>query len=214
MESATIQGEPRGPQGHHGNERLRQRGLLPAVIYGHGEAPEMISLSLHDFELALSHTQRVVKVQVGGREQQYLVKDVQFDHLQKTPIHVDLMRVDVSERVRVTVALEFRGTPKGVAEGGTLVTVAAEVEVECPVLQIPESIRVRVEHLGMNESIKLRDVEAPAEVKLLGDPDDILAVVHPPREEEPTTAEAAASEGAAEPEVIAKGKEEDAEGGD
>jgi large subunit ribosomal protein L25 len=117
--------------------------------------------------------------------------------------------------VQVTVALEFRGTPKGVADGGTLVTVAAEVEVECPVLQIPESIRVRVEHLGMNESVKLRDIEPPADVKLLGDPDDILAVVHPPRAEEPTPSEAAAAtEGAAEPEVIAKGKEEDAEGGE
>lgn len=216
MEIATIQGETRKREGHHGNERLRQRGLVPAVIYGHGQAPELVALSLHDTELALEHAQHVVKLRVDDRVQQYLLKEVQYDHLQKTPLHVDLMRVDESERVKVKVAIEFRGTPIGTAEGGTLVSVLGELEVECLVLQIPESIRVKVDHLALNEALHVRDIEVPPDVKVLNNPDDIVAVVHPPRGT--TTEEIAAAEGAegAEPEVIGKGPKEAAadEGGE
>ncbi len=216
MEIATIQGEVRERANRHGNERLRRRGLIPAVIYGHGQAPELVALSLHDTQQALSHSQHVVNLRIDGRVQQYLVKDVQYDHLQHTPIHVDLMRFDVTERVKVKVPLEFRGTAKGTLEGGTLVTVLAELEIECPVLEIPEAIRVRVDHLGMNESLKVRDIEPPAKAKVLHHADDIVAIVHPPRMVEPAAAEAAPAEGAAaEPEVISKGKEEAAgEGGE
>jgi len=212
MDIATIQGEPRKPLGHHGNKRLREQGLIPAVIYGHGQANELVSLSLHDTQIALQHMQHVVKLRLGDREQQYLIKAIQYDHLQQTPIHVDLMRVDVTERVQVKVAIELRGRPKGTAEGGTLVSVLTELDVECELRNIPEGIRVKVDHLGLNEMLKVRELEVPPGVKVLNNPDDIVAVVHPPRG---TTAEElgeAAAEGAAEPEVIGKGLKEEAEG--
>ncbi|MEW6252838.1 MAG: 50S ribosomal protein L25 [Planctomycetota bacterium] len=213
MEAGMIQAETRKPEGKHGNERLRRRGLLPAIVYGHKEAPEMIALSRHDTELALAHKQHLVKVMLEGREQQYLIKDVQYDHLQKTPVHVDLMRVDVRERVQVSVPLEFRGTAKGTLAGGTLVTVLAELEVECTVLEIPEFLRVRVDHLDINDALRVREVELPPNVKVLHNADDIVIVVHAPRvlEEAPAAGAVEAAEGAAEPEVIARGKEEQAE---
>jgi large subunit ribosomal protein L25 len=209
MEIATIQGETRKTGGHHQNERLRRRSLVPAVIYGHNQPPETVALSLHDTVLALTHMRHVIKVQLGGQETQYLIKDVQYDHTQQTPIHVDLMRVDVNERVRVKVPIELRGTPKGTAEGGTLVHVLSELDVECLLLQIPDVLRARVDHLDLNEMLHVRDIAVPADVKVLHNPEDIVAVVHPPRGTE--TAEgvpAEAAEGAAEPEVITKGKEE------
>ena len=100
MEIAIIQGEARKPGGRHANRRLRKRGLVPAVIYGHEQTPETVALSRHDLLLALKHAQHVVKVAVGKQRTQYLIKDVQFDHLQQEPIHTDLMRVDLDERVR------------------------------------------------------------------------------------------------------------------
>ena len=217
MEIATIQGETRKAAGRHGNERLRQRGLVPAVIYGHGQAPETVALSLHDTVLALERTAHVIKLKIDAAEQQYLIKDVQYDHLQKTPLHVDLMRVDLSERVQVKVPIELRGRPKGSAEGGTLVQVLTELEVECLLLQIPDNIRAKVDHLGLNEMLHVRDIQVPPDVKVLHNPDDTVAVVHPPRgtttEELAVTGEEAAT---AEPEVIAKGKEEtdEEEGGE
>lgn len=216
METAVVKGEMRELGGRHANDRLRQRGLLPAVIYGHMEPPEYVSLSLHDFELALHHAAHVIKLLIDGRERQYLIKDVQYDHLQKTPVHIDLMRVDVTEKVHVHVPLEFRGTPMGVAHGGTLVQIQTELEVECLVLQIPDSIRVNVEHLGLNDALFQREVTVPENVKVLGDPDAVIAVVHPPRGgvDEDLEATAEAGEGASEPEVIGKGKSEDEEGGE
>ena len=98
------------------------------------------------------------------------------------------------------------------AEGGTLVSVLTELDVECELRNIPEGIRVKVDHLGLNEMLKVRELEVPPGVKVLNNPDDIVAVVHPPRG---TTAEElgeAAAEGAAEPEVIGKGLKEEAEG--
>ena len=213
MEIATIQGETRTRQAHHGNAGLRRRGLIPAVIYGHGQASELVALSLHDTKLALEHMQHVIKLTIDGREDQYLIKEVQYDHLQQTPIHVDLMRVDVNERVHVKVAIEVRGRPKGTLEGGTLVSVISELDVECLLLQIPGSIRAKVDHLGLNEALHVRDIEVPPDVKVLNNPDDIVAIVHPPRgaTAEEIAAEAAA-EGTAEPEVIGKGPKEEAEG--
>lgn len=211
MDIATIQGEARTLGGRHANDRLRRQGLVPAVIYGHGKDPEYVSLSRHDIELALAHLQHVVQLKVGGHEQQYLIKDVQYDHLQKTPIHVDLVRVDPNERVRVKVAIDLRGTPAGTLKGGTLVQVLAEAEVECLLLKIPDSIRARVDHLELNDMLHVREIELPPDIKILHGPDDIVAVVHPPRATVTPEAEAAAPAEGAEPEVISKGVKEEAE---
>ncbi len=212
MEIPVIQGQPRQRQGHHGNQRLRRQGLIPAVIYGHKQANELVALSLHDTQLALQHMQHVIRLKIDGREEQLLIKDVQYDHLQHLPIHVDLMRVDVSERVRVKVPLELRGRPRGTLEGGTLVSMLTELEVECVLMAIPERIWVKVDHLGLNESLHVRDIPAPANVKILNPPEEIVAVVHPPRGTTAAELEAAPTGEAAEPEVIGKGPKEEAEG--
>jgi large subunit ribosomal protein L25 len=212
MEIAEIQGETRQPGSHHSNDRLRRRGLVPAVIYGHGQTNEYVSLSLHDTKLALAHMLHVIKMRRDDKEEQYLIKAVQYDHLQQSPIHVDLMRVDVTERVHVKVPLELRGRPKGTLEGGTLVSVIAELDVECLLLDIPESIRAHVEHLALNEALHVRDIVVPPDVKVFNKPDDIVAIVHPPRGTTAAELEAVPAEGEAEPEVIGKRPKEETEG--
>lgn len=212
MEIPTIQGEPRQLGGKHANDRLRRRGLVPAVVYGHGLQPEYVALSRHDTELALAHMQHVIRMKIDGGEEQYLIKDVQYDHLQQVPIHLDLMRVDPNERVRVKVPLELRGTPQGTLKGGTLVHVTPELEVECLLLRIPESIRARVDHLDLNEMLHVREIEVPSDVTVLNNPDDIIAVVHPPRGTTAAEIEAEAPAESAEPEVIGKGPKEEQEG--
>jgi large subunit ribosomal protein L25 len=214
MEIAKILGEKRERGGRHANERLRKRGMLPAVVYGHGETPETVALSKHDLELALAHTQHVIALAIDGQEERYLIKEVQYDHLQKDPVHVDLMRVRADERVEVQVAVELKGTPKGVTEGGGSVNqVLTQISVECPLLEIPAALTLRVNELDINDSLAIKDIELPAGVKALDDPDDAVVVVQPPREEEEPTeaAEGEAAEGA-EPEVIAKGGGEEEDG--
>jgi large subunit ribosomal protein L25 len=217
MEIAVIQGETRKPGGRHANRRLRKRGLVPAVIYGHEQTPETIALSQHDLLLALEHAQHVVKVAIGKREMQYLLKDVQFDHLQHEPIHADLMRVSRDERVRVNVAIEFKGEPHGIHEGGELLHIRTDLDIECPLLNIPEVLKVRIDHLGVGQTLHVGDLELPEGITTHHHPEDVVATVRAKRggvgaaaEEE---AEGAPEEAGAEPKVIGRAaKEEESEG--
>lgn len=203
MQIASVMGEAREVGGRHANERLRRRGMVPAVIYGHQQTPETVALSLHELSLALARLQHVVTLNLGGQATHYLIKEVQYDHLQRTPIHVDLMRVDANEKVRVEVAFELRGTPAGIADGGELVSVLNELHVECPLLEIPELIRVKIEHLKIGDALHVREIELPPNVRALHEPEDVVLLVRMKK----TAAEAvAAVDGAAvaEPEMIGR----------
>lgn len=214
MQIATIKAETRKPGGRTVNRRLRREGWVPAVVYGHGETPETLSLLRHDLELALQHTAHVIKVDLDGKEIQFLIKEVQYDHLQHEPVHADLMRVRLDERVTVKVALDFRGEPHGIHEGGEFIPIITDLEVECPLLNIPESIRVKIDHLGVGQALHVSEIALPEGVASTHDPDDAVAVVRAKRgvsveAEAPAEGEEAA---AAEPEVIGRGSKEESEG--
>ncbi len=216
MEVAVIKGEARNPRGHHANDRLRKRGMVPAVIYGHNQPAETVALSLHDLELAIGHAQHVIKVSIDDQETQYLLKDVQLDHLQSTPIHADLMRVNPDERVNVNVGIEFRGEAHGTHEGGEFLQIMTNLDIECPLLSIPEVLRVKIDHLGVGQALHVSDVELPEGVTTRHKPDDVVATVRAKRggldaTEEET--EAATDETGTQPEMIGRAaKEEGSEG--
>lgn len=218
MQVATINGETRTQRSRSALRNLRNRGLVPAIVYGHKETPEMLALSAHDLDLALEKMAHVVKVKLGAREEQYLLKDVQYDHMQATPMHVDLMRADLTERLTVRVPIELRGEPHGIHEGGVLVQIADSLEVECCLLDIPESIRPNVSHLGLNEALQVKDIDLPDGVTATGKPDEIIATVTAKRgvtEEEAAASEEGVEGAPAEPELIgrkAKDEEGDSEG--
>lgn len=207
MEMTRIQAEKRNAGGRHANERLRRSGMLPAVVYGHGEQPELLALSAHDVEIALSNSSHVIKIPLNGQDTPFLLKDVQYDHLQRTPIHVDLMRVDLKERVKVKVPVELRGTPKGVAAGGIMLQILNDIEIECGLLEIPESIRGVVENLEIGQGLHVKELEFPAGVTPLPKPEDLVVTVRHKVTETAVAATAAPAEGAEaakEPEVIGR----------
>lgn len=215
MEIATVRGERRAPGGRHANARLRRQGLVPAVIYGHAQETETVALSLHDLLIALERMQHVIEYKGESDQQprQYLIKAVQYDHLQKQPVHVDLMRVDQNERVHVKVPLELRGEPKGTHEGGVLVHVITDLEVECLLVRIPGRITVNVGHLVLGQSLHVSEIELPPDVRAVSAPDEIIAVVRARRGVHVSELEEAAEEGAEqavkEPEIIGRTAKED-----
>jgi large subunit ribosomal protein L25 len=212
MESMTLKAAPRQTVGTRVTRRLRESGMLPAIIYGHGEPPMAITLSNRDVEFALDHHQRSLKVEIEGETKQYLIKEVQYDHLGQSPIHLDLARVDMHELVQVVVGIELRGIPKGVAEGGVLDQNLAEIEVECVMTDIPDTLRPLVTHLGLEEFLSVKDLEVPPGVKVLTPGDERVCTVRPLVEEPEVEAEAGeGEEGTAEPEVISRGKKEQEE---
>jgi len=199
--------------------QLRREGQLPAIVYGHQKEPVSISVGAHDFVEALHHGHRIFEVDIAGDKDTMLVKDLQYDHLGKSVIHADLMRVNLSERVTVEVPLELRGTAKGTHEGGIVDEVLSQVEIECKVSDIPESLAVTIKELGLGDAIHADQIELPPDTKLITDPEAVIAVCHEPRVvavEEVPEGEEALVEGEAvegeptEPEVITEKKEEEA----
>lgn len=213
MEAVTLPATRRTHLGSKHSRRVRDKGQIPVIIYGHGEKPVPVAVEAHDVENLLHHHLRVVSLNLEGRTEQYLIKAVQYDHLDARPIHLDLMRVDKDERVQVAVEIVLRGTPEGAHDGGVLMQLINQLEIECVVTAIPEDIRHAVTHLGLGDSVLVRDLELPKGVKALVDPDEKVAICRVPTE----AAEEEAVEGeegeAAEPEVIGRGKEEEASEG-
>lgn len=207
MEIVTVKAKPRSAIGTRASRKYRATGELPAVIYGHGEAPESVLLHEHEVEVALTHGARTLKVETGGKLQYCLIKEVQYDHLDIIPIHMDLARVSADERVRVKVGIELRGTPKGVSEGGVLDLAMGEIEVECTVSEIPDVFRIAVSHLGLGDALLVKDLPIPPGVKPIPAPDARVAAVRVLGETPEAAAPVEGEEGAtAEPEVISRGK--------
>jgi large subunit ribosomal protein L25 len=212
----VLKAEMRKELGSKRASKLRLAGRIPAIVYGHGQKPEAVTLDAHDFAEGIHHGHRLFDVEMEGKKEKLLVKDVQYDYLGRKIIHADLIRVDLSEKVRVQVRLAFKGTPAGSHEGGLLEEHLDRIEIECTVTDIPESIDVSVKGLKVGDSLHARDIQLPPEVKLITDPNALLIACHMPVVAAvEATAEAAAAEPTA-PEVITERKpkegEEEAEG--
>ncbi len=213
VETIVLKAEKREQSGTRCSRKLRKQGLVPAIIYGHKTEPVSVQLNYHDLTMELQHHHRLLEVELDGSQEKLLVKDVQYDHLGDTVIHIDLTRVDLDERVQVTVEIELRGTAVGVSEGGVLDQVNNNIELECLVTDIPESIRVKIGELKIGETLTAADLELPAGAKLISDPTTAIATISVMAEEpEEAEGEAGAAEGEVEPEVIAKKAEESEKG--
>ncbi|MBN2445114.1 MAG: 50S ribosomal protein L25 [Phycisphaerae bacterium] len=211
MQIQVIRGKRRSAGGRHANQRLRREGMVPAVLYGHQQEPETLALSLHDLQLTLERVTHVIRVDLDGKQDSYLLKAVQYDHLQSTPIHVDLMRVTATDCVKVSVAVQPKGEPVGLHEGGLLQNVLTDLRVECPLDRIPEALRPDISHLHVGQSLSVGDIEFPPDVKPLNDPSEVVLTVKAKRTAAPgeEVSEEVVAEGTAEPEVISRGKAED-----
>ena len=205
--TAQVTAKQRSELGSRANKRLRDQGLLPGVVYGHKEAIVPVTLPKKEVTNHLTHGAHLFDLNLDGKSEKVLVKDVQYDHLGLEIIHVDFARVSLDERVKVTVPLELKGTPKGEEDGGVLQQIMAELDIECLVTDIPEAIRHNVSEMAKDSVLHIKELQLPAGVKVLHDEDQIVATVKEILE----VAAATAEEGApAEPEVIGRKAEEEA----
>ena len=134
------------------------------------------------------------------------MKDYQLDPVQGDLIHVDFIQIAMDRRLELTVNIELIGEPEGVKiDGGIMDFVTRSIEVECLPSDIPESIKVDVSGLKINDYIRVNNLEVDSKVKILSDPDVVVVTIIPPVKEEAPAAEEAAAE-TEEPEVIKKGK--------
>lgn len=220
---ATLEALKR--EGRRKNEanRLRASGRIPAVVYGakkkDGGAPESVSIAVDPKAvLRILHSDSgantLINLRVDGTEARVMVKEYQLDPTTHQLLHADFYQLAMDRAIDVTVPVLVRGEPRGVKQqGGLLDFVTREIQVQCLPTDIPEHIDVDVTELGLNQSIRVRDLPQDPKWKPLTDGDTMLVHVVMPKAEESAqaTTEAAATPAAAEPEVIKKGKTEEKE---
>jgi large subunit ribosomal protein L25 len=209
--SLLLKAEIREQTGSGHAAKVRKGGRIPAVVYGHKEETVAISLDAHNLVEGLHHGHRVMDVQIGKKQQKMIIKELQYDHLGRDIIHVDLMRVDVTETIRVAVPIELKGTAKGTHEGGVVEMHTNRLEIECKVTDIPEAIVISVKEIGVGDTLHASDVELPSGVKLVSAPSTLLvtcSLVAAAKSTEELEAEMPAA-----PEVIGEVKEEAGEEG-
>ena len=218
METFTVEGKVREERGKNAARRVRVTGMVPAVLYGGRK--DSISLSVNAKQVGKilrseSGHNTIFTVHVsGGGEEKAMVKDWQVDPVSGSLLHVDLLRIAMDVRMRVRVPVHTFGEPEGVKlQGGIFEMVTREVEVECLPGDIPEEFKMDVSALTIGKQLRAGDLPIdPAKVKLLTDPQRVLAHVVTLKAEVEVTPEAAAvaaETAPAEPEVIKKGKKEE-----
>ena len=214
-EKVVVEGAPRESRGKNEARRLRLTGKLPATLYGgKGEA---IALSVNAKQVGAilrseSGHNTLFQVDLGGKHEPAILKDWQVDPVSGKLLHVDLLRIAMDVRMRVKVPVHTFGEPKGVkVEGGVFEVVTREVEIECLPADIPTEFRADVSDLALNGALRASDLPLDTQkIKLLTEPDRVLAHVVTLRVEEEKPADVAAvGTTPAEPEVIKKGKKDE-----
>lgn len=201
-----LKGELREKTGTSKTARLRTEGKLPGVMYGHGENTVSLAVDLHEFTEGILHGQRLFEIEINGKIETLLVKELQYDYLGKDFIHVDFVRVNLAELVTVNVGLKFKGTAAGASEGGMMDIHLDAIEVECKVSEIPGAITVNVKEIGIGDSIHASDIELPEGAILKTDADALILNCHVVAEVK--TTEEIEGETPMSPEVITEKAEE------
>lgn len=200
--------EPRTARGTRQARRLRREGKIPAVLYGHQQEAMSLQVPAEGLQPVLRHAARLVNLQ-GAVSETAFVREVQWDTFGLEVLHVDLTRVSADERVETKVPIVLRGEAPGAKQGGMVEHMLHEVEIDCPVMNLPEELVARISNLEVGGHITAADLPLPEGAKLLGDPTRVVVACHLPVEapEEELVSEAAG----AEPELIRKEKAEEGE---
>lgn len=211
-EEVTLQAELRTANGSRAVRKLRQSGRIPGVVYGHKQPTVAISVDAEELDriIRVQHA-RTLNLQLQGKTETVLIRDLQWDCLGKEMIHVDFLRKDASERVRVTVPVELRNTPKSTG-GGVLDQPTHILHVECAFKDIPKDpIRVDITDLTLGSPIHVKDLVLPPTLKVLDIPDQVVVQLKLPGAEVAPAAAGEAGAAAAGPEVIKKEKKAEAD---
>ncbi len=212
----VVAAEVRESRGKNEARRTRKRGMVPAVVYGAFKDPVAVAVSPKAIQTILrskSGHNTIFNLAIeGGENTPVMVVDEQYDPVKSFLLHVDMKRIDLEKRLRVTVPVVVQGDAKGIKlQGGLLEIVTRSVEIECLPDEIPGQFVVDVSELMIGQSQRAADIPLTGAMKLLSPGDTVMAHVVSLRavEEPAADATAAATPAAGEPEVVKKGKKDE-----
>jgi large subunit ribosomal protein L25 len=219
----VLEAKIRDTFGKNEARRTRREGRVPAVLYGavgDGVSREATPIAVDPKDLlrilhSESGANTLISLKVAGEsDTRVLVKEYQLDPVTHQVLHADFYRIAMDRAIQVTIPVVVKGEPKGVKQqSGILEFVRREIDIECLPGDIPENVEIDVSELMLHQGIRVRDIATDAKWTPKSELDMLLVHVIAPKVEEAPAAEAAPVVAAtpAEPEVIKKGKKEEAE---
>jgi large subunit ribosomal protein L25 len=207
-----LKAEARAQSGKGAARKIRASGRVPAIVYGRGVDPLPVTIDGKEL-FHLLHTDAGMNVLVDMRvnSDHFLAmpREIQRDHIRGQFLHVDFLRINRDEKIGVEVPVHLVGESHGVKEGGVVEHHLWNLHLECFPQDVPTSIEADISRLGINESLKVSDLEIPDKLTVLTSLDEVIVSVVPPQVlklEEEVAAEAEA-EAAAEAGAAAEGAE-------
>ncbi len=187
--SILLNAELRTDMGKGASRRLRRANKLPAIVYGAGKDPENLTLEQKDVQYQLQYEAfytQVLELDVGGKKQEVLLRDLQHHPYRQDILHMDFQRIDAKKEVHVNVPLHFINEDISVGvkhEGGAISHVVTEVEIVCLPKDIPEFIEADLSEMHMGDILHLSDLKIPAGVEVLAlkqgeEHDTAVATIH------------------------------------
>ena len=170
----SLEVAARDVTGSRACQKLLCEGKVPAVLYGHGEACVDLTVTRESVEAMVRHGSRTVELR-GAVTTPALVRELQWNTYGTAPFHVDFLRIDLAEKILVTVTVELRGECPGVKTGGVFKHILAELQVECTAQTIPEAAVAHIAHLEAGGVVKVKDLELPDGVRPTVAEDEVVA---------------------------------------
>ncbi|WP_430780771.1 50S ribosomal protein L25/general stress protein Ctc [Actinoplanes sp. G11-F43] len=196
MSEVKISAEPRTEFGKGGARRTRRAGLVPAVLYGHGEKPQHVALPAREFAAAIRKggINQIFTIDIAGNDAATLAlpKAIQRDPIKDTFEHVDLLIVKRGEKVQVEIPVTLTGEA---AKNTLIVHESNTVAVVAEALHLPSELEVSIDGLEAGSHITAGDVKLPKGVELAVDAETVLAVINAAQSNEEAPAEGEATEG-------------------
>ncbi|GAB6277215.1 MAG: 50S ribosomal protein L25 [Rectinema sp.] len=212
MEHIELKVSPREKLTKGELNKARKSGRVPAQLYGKEIAPMSIFLERDDFvNVARRVTESmIIDLNLEGKKYAALMKEIQKENISGEILHIDFNLIERGRRIRVKVPLHLVGSAKGVREGGILEHAIHDIEVECEPDVLPEKIEIDISGLEVNHALHLRDVAIPEGVKLLTNPETVIAIIKFARAEveQPAQPEVAEAEGEVPEQAAAEGTSE------
>ncbi len=171
--SEVLNVQLREQTGTTASVRLRSTGLVPAVLYGHGEANRHLAIPKTEVSLLLRHHGRTVTLQ-GAVSDTALVSHIQYDHLGIEVLHLDLIRVNLKEKVEVEVGVSLHGEAAGTRSGGVLLESTHSVHVRCSAGSIPDSLVLDISDLDVGGQKTAAEIVLPEGVELVSPADTVI----------------------------------------
>jgi large subunit ribosomal protein L25 len=196
----TLKAEERKETTKSEIKQLRSKGKVPGVVYGKKIGSAAISIEEKELQALLrKNPHAIIEMELpDGGKQPVMMNEVQRDKINRELLHVDFHQINMDEKVKTSVSLEFVGESVGVSEGGVVQIQLHELEIRCLPQNIPSSIQVDISGLGLGENLLVSDLSVSSEIEVKSDPGELIVTILAPQKEIEDDEPSADTESAAE----------------